>query len=62
MKIVYPKSAKDIPVERGIELEQDLRHFLRFSPVERLRHIEKEWSEIQDYINRFGAKWNRKSS
>jgi hypothetical protein len=62
VKIVYPKSVKDIPGERSKELEEELTHFLKFSPCERLRFVEKEWLELQDYINRFGAKWNRKSS
>jgi len=55
-KIVYPKSLKDIPLWRRRELAQDLLWFSRFSPCERLRHIDREWEEIQEYIKKFGLK------
>jgi len=53
-KIVYPKSLKDIPLWRQRQLAQDIRWFSRFSPVERLRYIDREWEEIQTFINKFG--------
>jgi hypothetical protein len=53
-KIVYPKSLKDIPLWRRRQLAQDIRWFSRFSPVERLRYIDREWEEIQTFINKFG--------
>jgi hypothetical protein len=53
-KIVYPKSLKDIPQWRQSQLTQDLLWFSRFSPVERLTYIDREWEEIQTFINRFG--------
>ncbi len=62
MKIHYPKRVEDIPPERREELEKDLVHFLKFSPCERLRYVEKEWLAIQDYIRKFGVTWNRKSN
>ena len=62
MKILYPKRVEDILPERQEELEKDLAHFLKFSPCERLRYVEKEWLAFQDYIKRFGATWNRKSN
>jgi hypothetical protein len=62
MRIVYPKSVQDIPAERVKEMEKDLSHFLSFSPCERLSYLDKEWTELQDYISRFGVEWNRKSS
>ena len=62
MKIRYPKSAEDIPAERRKEMEDDLNHFLKFSPCQRLKYVEREWSDLQDYIKRFGVAWNRKSN
>jgi len=53
-KIVYPKSLKDIPLWRRRELTQDLLWFSKFSPCERLRYIDREWEEIQEYIKKFG--------
>jgi hypothetical protein len=55
-KIVYPKSLKDIPVWRQRLLAQDLLWFSKFSPCERLRYIDREWEEIQIFINKFGLK------
>jgi hypothetical protein len=55
-KIVYPKSLKDIPVWRQRQLAQDLLWFSKFSPVERLQYIDREWEEIQTFINKFGLK------
>jgi hypothetical protein len=55
-KIVYPKSLKDIPVWRQRQLAQDLLWFSKFSPCERLRYIDREWEEIQNFINKFGLK------
>jgi hypothetical protein len=55
-KIVYPKSLKDIPLWRRNELEENLLWFLRFSPTERLKYIEREWEETQEFIKRFGFK------
>lgn len=62
MKINYPKSVEDIPADRRKELEEELNHFLKFSPCQRLNYVEREWSAFQDYIKRFGVVWNRKSS
>ncbi len=53
-KIVYPKSLKDIPVWRQRQLAQDLLWFSKFSPVQRLEYIDREWEEIQLFINKFG--------
>ncbi len=55
-KIVYPKSLKDIPVWRQRQLAQDLLWFSKFSPVERLQYIDREWEDIQTFINKFGLK------
>ncbi len=60
MEIYYPKSVEEIPPERRKEIEKELIHFLRFSPCERLRYVEKEWIDFRDYINKFGVSWNRK--
>jgi hypothetical protein len=57
-KIVYPKSLKDIPLWRRRQLKEDLLWFSRFSPCERLRYIDQEWEEIQEFINKFGLKRN----
>jgi hypothetical protein len=55
-RIVYPKSLKDIPVWRQRQLAQDLLWFSKFSPCERLRYIDREWEEIQIFVNKFGLK------
>ncbi len=55
-KIVYPKSLKDIPVWRQRQLAQDLLWFSTFSPNERIRYIDREWEEIQQFIKKFGLK------
>jgi hypothetical protein len=55
-KIAYPKSLKDIPLWRQRRLEEDLLWFSKFSPSERLRYIDREWDEIQTFINKFGLK------
>jgi len=55
-KIIYPKSLKDIPLWRQRQLTQDLLWFSKFSPVERLRYIDREWDEIQKFISKFGLK------
>jgi hypothetical protein len=39
-----------------------MAHFLKFSPCQRLRYVEREWFALQDYIKKFGVKWSRKSS
>ncbi|MBW1854728.1 MAG: hypothetical protein JRJ00_08635 [Deltaproteobacteria bacterium] len=62
MEIHYPKSVEEIPLEKRQEIEKELIHFLRFSPCERLRYIEKEWISFMDYIEKFGVSWNRKQS
>jgi len=62
MEIRYPKSVEEIPLEKRQEIEKELIHFLRFSPCERLRYIEKEWIAFMDYIEKFGVSWNRKQS
>jgi hypothetical protein len=62
MEIEYPKTLKNISSERQEELEKDLGHFMKFSPCQRLRHVEKEWLALQDYIRKFGIVWNQKSS
>ena len=55
-KIVYPKSLKDIPLWRHRQMAQDLLWFSKFSPCERLRYIDREWEEIQEFIKKFGFK------
>jgi hypothetical protein len=55
-KIVYPKSLKDIPLWRQRQLAQDILWFSKFSPVERLRYIDREWEDTQVFINKFGLK------
>jgi hypothetical protein len=55
-KIIYPKSLKDIPLWRQRQLEEDLLWFSKFSPAERLRYIDLEWEEIQNFIDKFGVK------
>jgi hypothetical protein len=61
MQIEYPKSLEDISRERQEELERDIRHFLRFSPCQRIRYVEKEWDSLKGYIRKFGIPWNRNS-
>lgn len=56
LKLRYPKSLKDIPSWRQRQLKEDILWFLRFSPVERLECIDREWEEIQEFIKRFGYK------
>ena len=53
-KILYPKCLKDIPRWRQRQLAEDIQWFLRYSPVQRLRHIDREWQETQEFIARFG--------
>jgi hypothetical protein len=55
-KIAYPKSLKEIPSWRRRLIAQDLLWFSKFSPCERLRYIDQEWEEIQEFINKFGLK------
>ncbi|MBM4340595.1 MAG: hypothetical protein FJ110_13760 [Deltaproteobacteria bacterium] len=56
LKIKYPKSMKDIPLWRQRQLEEDLRWFLGFSPAQRLEWVDREWKEIQNFIEKFGLK------
>jgi hypothetical protein len=53
-KIIYPKSLGDIPLWRRRQITQDILWFSRFSPTERLEHIDREWAEIQDFVAKFG--------
>lgn len=62
MEIHYPVDVDGIPIERQEELERDIRHFLNFTPCQRLRYIEKEWIDLQNYIKKFGMLWNQKSN
>jgi hypothetical protein len=55
-KIVYPKFLKDIPIRQQRQLTQDLLWFSKFSPCERLRYIDQEWEEVQQFIKKFGLK------
>ena len=55
-KIVYPKVLKDIPLWRSRQLAEDLLWFSKFSPSERLRYVDREWTQIQRFIERFGFK------
>jgi len=55
-RIIYPRFLKDIPPWRQRQLGQDLLWFSRFSPVERLQYIDREWEEIQNFIRKFGLK------
>jgi hypothetical protein len=60
--IVYPKSLKDFPHWRRRQIAQDIEWFSRYSAVERLDYVDREWAEIQDFIKEYGfsEKWNRK--
>jgi hypothetical protein len=60
--IVYRKSLKDIPHWRRRQIAQDIEWFSRYSAVERLDYVDREWAEIQDFIKEYGfsEKWNRK--
>jgi len=62
VKICYPRSVDDISPERSKELGDELKHFLKFSPCQRLNHVEREWVALQEYIKRFGVIWNRNSN
>jgi hypothetical protein len=62
MEIEYPRSIEDISRERQEELARDIRHFLRFSPFQRLRYVENEWLSLQRYIRKFGIPWNQSST
>jgi len=53
-KAIYPKSLKDIPFWRRQQLEQDLLWFSKYPPIKRLQHIDREWEEIQAFVNKFG--------
>jgi hypothetical protein len=55
-RITYPKSLREIPAWRRRQITQDLIWFSRFSPAQRLQHIEREWDEIQAFISKFGFK------
>ena len=55
-KIVYPKALKEIPRWRSQQLGEDLLWFSKFSPSERLRYADREWTEIQRFIEHFGFK------
>ena len=52
--MLYPKTLKDIPPWRRRQIARDMLWFSRFSPCERLEHIDREWAEIQDFIATFG--------
>jgi hypothetical protein len=45
--IVYPKSLKDIPHWRRRQIAQDIEWFSRYSAVERLDYVDREWTESQ---------------
>jgi hypothetical protein len=53
-EIIYPKSLKDIPPSRRHQITRDILWFSRYSPTQRLEHIDREWAEIQDFIGKFG--------
>jgi hypothetical protein len=53
-RIIYPKTLKDIPAWRRRQIARDILWFSRFSPSERLEHIDREWAEIQDFVSTFG--------
>jgi hypothetical protein len=55
-RIVYPRSLKDIPLWRRRQISQDILWFTRYTPTERLDHIDREWEDIQDFIRRFGLR------
>ena len=55
-KIAYPKLLKDIPPWRSRQLAEDLLWFSKFSPSERLKYVDREWTQIQRFIERFGFK------
>jgi hypothetical protein len=54
--MIYPKSLKNIPLWRQRQLAQDLLWFSKFSPCERIRYIDREWGEVQQFIKKFGLK------
>ncbi|MCK4390159.1 MAG: hypothetical protein KAV83_07985 [Desulfobacterales bacterium] len=60
MEIRYPKCMEEIPSQRQEELEKEISHFLKFSPCQRLRYVEKEWLALQNYIQKFGVVWKAK--
>jgi hypothetical protein len=53
-KTIYPKSLKDILPWRSRQLEQDLLWFSKYPPAKRLQFIDREWEEVQTFINKFG--------
>jgi hypothetical protein len=53
-EILYPKSWKDIPLWRRREITRDMAWFMKYSPVERLNYVDREWVEIQDFIQKYG--------
>jgi hypothetical protein len=53
-RIVYPKSLKDIPLWRRRQIAEDILWFSKYTPSERLDHIDREWVEVQDFIRDFG--------
>ena len=55
-EIVYPRSLKDIPLWRRRQITRDILWFTKYTPTERLDHIDREWEDIQDFIRRFGFK------
>ncbi|MBN1103564.1 MAG: hypothetical protein JXL84_09155 [Deltaproteobacteria bacterium] len=53
-KNTYPRSWNDIPLWRRREIARDMSWFLKYSPVERLDYVDREWAEIQDFIKKYG--------
>ena len=53
-KIEYPKSLKDIPRWRQRELARDLLWFSKYSPSEKFEYVDREWLDIQTFIDKFG--------
>jgi hypothetical protein len=52
--IIYPRSLKDIPLWRRRQLAEDLLWFSKYSPVERLEYVDREWEQTQRFIETFG--------
>jgi hypothetical protein len=55
-EITYPRSWKDIPLWRRREITSDMSWFMKYSPVERLDYVDREWADIQDFIRKYGLR------
>lgn len=55
-KIDYPRALRDIPLWRRRRITEDILWFSKYTPCERLDHIDREWKEIQDFVRQFGLR------